>query len=237
MKKLIVIGIIAMMITGLSVAANAMAGTVLNLQPQNDNGSVQTVLVGWMTDPLTSNLGTDDLDYDNTLGAGQPDQILTRVQNALIGSRVKQDYRAPILGESDFQIWEIRTQVGNNPSHTAATFGLKAWFGDYPATNSAFWILNGNFTTQQACLDAIAGGSSVIAKLDGTNQSYDSGASTWNINAPVYNEDLEAWTTPYTRFTVYAGYQAPLTTPEPGSMLAMFSGLVGLVGFGIRRRK
>ncbi len=25
--------------------------------------------------------------------------------------------------------------------------------------------------------------------------------------------------------------------PEPGSMLAMFSGLVGLVGFGIRRRK
>ncbi len=27
------------------------------------------------------------------------------------------------------------------------------------------------------------------------------------------------------------------TVPEPGSMVAMFSGLVGLVGFGIRRRK
>ena len=25
--------------------------------------------------------------------------------------------------------------------------------------------------------------------------------------------------------------------PEPGSMVVMFSGLVGLVGFGIRRRK
>lgn len=29
----------------------------------------------------------------------------------------------------------------------------------------------------------------------------------------------------------------PGVVPEPGSMLAMFSGLVGLVGFGIRRRK
>jgi hypothetical protein len=27
------------------------------------------------------------------------------------------------------------------------------------------------------------------------------------------------------------------SVPEPGSMLAMFSGLVGLVGFGTRRRR
>lgn len=33
------------------------------------------------------------------------------------------------------------------------------------------------------------------------------------------------------------GEAATIITPEPGSMVAMFSGLVGLVGFGIRRRK
>ncbi len=32
-------------------------------------------------------------------------------------------------------------------------------------------------------------------------------------------------------------FGAPVITPEPGSLVAMFSGLVGLVGFGIRRRK
>jgi hypothetical protein len=31
--------------------------------------------------------------------------------------------------------------------------------------------------------------------------------------------------------------EIPTTTPEPGSLVAMLSGLVGLVGYGIRRRK
>lgn len=35
----------------------------------------------------------------------------------------------------------------------------------------------------------------------------------------------------------YFVLEASTSTPEPGSMLAMLSGLVGLVGFGIRRRK
>lgn len=35
----------------------------------------------------------------------------------------------------------------------------------------------------------------------------------------------------------YTISDAPANTPEPGSMLALASGLVGLVGFGIRRRK
>jgi hypothetical protein len=35
----------------------------------------------------------------------------------------------------------------------------------------------------------------------------------------------------------YSITDAPVDTPEPGSMMAMASGLVGLLGFGIRRRK
>lgn len=44
--------------------------------------------------------------------------------------------------------------------------------------------------------------------------------------------NLDDWRDGY-MFRVYA---TP-TVPEPGSMLALFSGLIGLVGFGIRRRK
>lgn len=35
----------------------------------------------------------------------------------------------------------------------------------------------------------------------------------------------------------YKYFMLEATVPEPGSMVALFSGLVGLVGFGIRRRK
>jgi len=38
-----------------------------------------------------------------------------------------------------------------------------------------------------------------------------------------------------THFQLYQGTAG--TVPEPGSLVAMFSGLVGLVGYGIRRRK
>lgn len=43
--------------------------------------------------------------------------------------------------------------------------------------------------------------------------------------------NLDDWRDGY-MFRVYA-----TPVPEPGSMLAMFTGLIGLVGFGIRRRK
>jgi hypothetical protein len=33
------------------------------------------------------------------------------------------------------------------------------------------------------------------------------------------------------------GYEAPVVTPEPGSIMALGSGLIGLAGFAIRRRK
>ena len=76
-------------------------------------------------------------------------------------------------------------------------------------------------------------------------------------NLKVWLQDIEGnviWEVPYetsgsittpvfsTTFA-YDGTSIPLQlvasadVPEPGSMLAMFSGLVGLVGFGIRRRK
>jgi len=49
------------------------------------------------------------------------------------------------------------------------------------------------------------------------------------------------WYSTTNKFSMTSGtsgvYVAPASVPEPGSLLAMLSGLVGLVGFGIRRRK
>jgi len=53
-------------------------------------------------------------------------------------------------------------------------------------------------------------------------------------NSPAIDTGIDTGLIPFSGSAPDIG---AFETPEPGSMLAMFSGLVGLVGFGIRRRK
>ena len=58
--------------------------------------------------------------------------------------------------------------------------------------------------------------------------------------AVILNEDMTDRTTKTFWFSsaeTYGFALRPASVPEPGSLLALFSGLVGIVGFGIRRRK
>jgi hypothetical protein len=259
MQKLIVLGIIVMMITGCSVAANAYAGVLLNLQPVASTGSFQTCQIGWYTDnaqlgggvPTVD--GVDTSDYKNT-NPSNSNLIEMDVVDPAIGTGTWQDdYKAPITVTDDSQakIWRLKNYIANNPDEVGATIGLTASFvpGYLPmpsAPTSAFYILDGNFSTQAACRTAIGynsgtgkytdTGAAILAKLTSANAAggYNSGATTWSIGVPVLNEDEGTYSTPTRYFTVYA---IGLQVPEPGSLLAMFSGLIGLVGFGIRRRK
>lgn len=63
-----------------------------------------------------------------------------------------------------------------------------------------------------------------------------SNATTYTQVAPAGKYTLPVFKSE-TPGAVGQGYILEVTVPEPGSMIAMLSGLVGLVGFGIRRRK
>lgn len=60
--------------------------------------------------------------------------------------------------------------------------------------------------------------------------------SSGNLTNPWFKADLPAFKTG-TPLGAGQGYILAMEIPEPGSMVAMLSGLVGLVGFGIRRRR
>jgi hypothetical protein len=262
MQKLIVIGIIVMMITGCSVAANAYVGVALNVRPVADIGSYHTPQVGWLTDISLNNTnagattdGTDTSDYADS--GSVPSGVLELDDvNSGIGSRVQYDYRAPITNLTQTEIWRFKATVSNpdaSGQYIGASFGLECLFALQP-TNQAFYILNGNFSTLAAVQTAIGyngtthvytdTGTAILACLvpavRGVDHPKDIAASTgftsaagaYSLGVPIHDEGEDTWSVPSKYFTVFA-----LQVPEPGSLLAMFSGLIGLVGFGIRRRK
>lgn len=66
------------------------------------------------------------------------------------------------------------------------------------------------------------------------------GATAGSAASPWFSYDLPIvrTNTPNAGGTYVFGFTAgEMSVPEPGSMVAMLSGLVGLVGFGIRRRR
>lgn len=252
MKKLIVVAIIAMMITGLSVAANAYAGVTLNVAPVTNAGSFQTVQLGWMTqDAMVGGVPTTnakDLSVDGANGlTAMAGQVEMDILNSVIASsKVNGDWRAPVVDvPTNTQVWRLKVTVPTYPVdefdqtlYEATPFGIDAYFNPGMGLAGAkMYLLNGNFTTA-----ALAKAATLTSALLWTAPLGDAGhfttlANAFTIPVPVYDADNDVWitTAAFKSFTVYA--EGAPSVPEPGSMLAMFSGLIGLVGFGIRRRK
>jgi len=131
----------------------------------------------------------------------------------------------------------------------------KQWVTTGPST----WLL-------EAWAPSAFEGSAITLRLWGTTASTNKPTGTWTVTK-VYDPVLNSWArTPLgtincntitsagstaspwfmttltlsktdAPYTATNGYLIELSIPEPGSMLAMLSGLVGLVGFGIRRRR
>jgi len=257
MKKLLVIGIIAMMITGLSVAANAFAGTVLSLEPIFDGGSFQQVFVGWYTDKGdgAASLDTYDLSDLGSSLVAMPGQLrfdLGTISGAPgdLGTP-NADFKAPNLAAAQVNAkrWVVSAKIETNPDHVGGPFGIKATFNPgFGPTGSEFYIFAGSVSLANCKLWS-ADPAKYVAKMGVGSTGWSSSATQWAMAAPasgtVWDDSLNdgeggeatTWgTNPVQSFTVYAQW-APAGVPEPGSMLAMLSGLVGLVGFGIRRRK
>lgn len=215
MKKLIVIGIVATMVMGLAGAASAALDTVWAMQLRVTSPVIGGLTAGVVT--LGTRVGALDtyttaLSEDGVLlpATGTPAELISTLVPA---QRTNKDQRAPLLA-GQTKTWNLSLYiVGGAPG------GIK---------------LDG-WMVPTAMLDLSTG-------VDP------------NIVVTLKQGDTILWTVPYSvsgtsalpTFTHNFAYDgtpialqlvATAPVPEPGSMVALFSGLIGLVGFGIRRRK
>jgi len=110
-------------------------------------------------------------------------------------------------------------------------------YADTPVTLTA-WNVN---------FDAISGPGTTIKLMNGSSTlwTFTPGALgtaanpnyTTTISFTDPNGDVAGVGTGYSQSLKLVATYSVVSTPEPGSMVAMLSGLIGLVGYGIRRRK
>lgn len=239
-SRMIVITLLAGIVALVPVAASAYEGVVLNLQPVSDGGSVQTVQLGYYTDDGTGNPSTNDYDGCDMESSpfAMPGMIQMDIVNPVIGFGLAQsDFRAPNGNPGDpAQIWRLSTCIPMSFG-MGAQFSLDMSFSDgfTPSGQSpAFYILDGDFSTEAECLAAID--TNLICMLSGDVTSFAGG--NFSIPDPEFDCETGMFTTPSYNFTVYSCSPAgAAAVPEPGSLLALFSGMVGLVGYGVRRRR
>lgn len=114
---------------------------------------------------------------------------------------------------TDPKAWTLALWSGNDYGYDKAT--LKIWL------NNASGFTPGNWTLQDAVTGKVYWSGDVTSVGSKTNSILSIEFDTPKTATPNAEAIGLVWT----------------SVPEPGSMLAMLSGLVGLVGFGIRRRK
>ena len=234
MKKLLVIGIVAVMMMGLAVAANATGDAWFVYMHV---GLDTSALDGAADSKFGVNTRTTSQVSNNTSGgysSAVPELWYSDATYALPAD--------PNVNDRYYQVVWAKSKLAANVYQTGLTYnlrlvanaGTKAYLTAWnPTGTSADWdgtkfgyltlfeVVNGKLANPYS-FDKNANGSN-----DGTGMSGTYFQKQYTIGASGYQD-----------FVLLASATNPiLTTPEPGSMLAMLSGLVGLVGFGIRRRK
>ena len=238
MKKLIVIGIAAMMVMGL--AGLASAGPIdaqwgINLQAYNQNGeySQGTAIFGTKTGATDGYTtagsvqtgivnGFTPADGDALLAPQDPDLTLIGVYTKVLkqASAIKMtagDIRAPIVG-GVHTIWQFFVTAGSGSYDIGGSTAFTLYVRK-PA--DAQWNNDGTVQMQIYSVPAFGGARTLL----------------WDSRATAAGDPLLIWTSP-AQEAGGGSYKFELdAVPEPGSILALASGLVGLIGFGIRRRK
>jgi len=219
MKKLIVIGIVAAMVMGLAAAASAFtANDTWYVQLRAENGGVcqGTITAGTKPGASDDYVQVEDTGFPGAVsGAGEI--IMTDLgAPGIPDGRCNKDVRAPML-VNQVKIWDMMAYINGQ---SAGTLTIKAWVSSSgKITSPDFYV---------ALYDGVVtAGNYKSAKPVWVAPLNASGSST----APQYTAVVSV--DGYKRYTLVCSTQIP----EPGSMAAVLSGLVGLVGFGIRRRK
>jgi len=217
MKKLFVLGIVLAMVMGLAAMAGAYeVGVTVSV-----GSAVSSVLMGDYIDPADGNVG-----FQAPLGAS----LGLGVAEIGGGSTIYSD--AYDLNHAASTPWDIYVWGSGGLATTSTSIGIfltddglqfPAPDGTVTPIASTTWKVV-DLTTSQTV--GTAKFTTIASASDGIHYS---GVVT--LGALSIAGTTQATAEHLQLETVVA------STPEPGSMVALFSGLVGLVGYGIRRRK
>jgi len=233
MKKLIVMGIVAMMVMGLAGTVLAAVDTdwYVNMRATS-NATSLTASMGSAKYGTKATGATDGLDTSPTDAKYGSQLSATTAEidcvNGAGNDRYMTDQRAPVGAVE--KVWNLKVYAGDS---FASTIYLTMWnptAGDIDPAEG--------FTVKLYSVSAFGGERTEITPsldlaLNGTfSTSTGISGNKVQTSMPFTLGQAGDATHPY----LFELVAAP-AVPEPGSMLAMFSGLIGLVGYGIRRRK
>lgn len=246
MKKVIVLGVVLAMALGLSVAANAEfvkdTDWSINMQIGNNTWAATPPPGNWGASAAAISIGNASTPSAVNGSAYTSTTATIRDLSAVGGGSGLTTNLKAALDQTDAvqtQVWDnLKLWVGSG--YTSTTLSLKIWTIGVSANGPNLKLevtqalAGSGFEVGQVIFDT----ASTVFAAD-TSKRYPWTTINLYPNLSVLKTGTSA-DNPAVTFRLVATTPASgpvVITPEPGSMLAMFSGLVGLVGFGIRRRK
>lgn len=207
MKKLIVLGIIATMVMGMAVAASAAIDDTWAVTMKAFNGNGQSGSQCVANTKVGASDAYTIVASEDGTGPVQAGN-LALIYSSIIPDLCVKDTRAPfVVGE--VKVWNYITRLADN---SQGPIRIDMWVA--------------------SIIDPSTGGDPDLL------------VQVFKGEDLLWTAPLGVQTTSKTPMYTYNGMAGDSLTlvastivPEPGSMVALFSGLVGLVGFGIRRRK
>ncbi len=210
MKKIIVLGLVLAMVMGLAAMASASeTDWVVLLRAGNLSGT------SWVGSAAMNTYGVTTSALSGSYAdAGAATWVSTTIgfyttdTSYVYGTRKYQSCDT----EKKVYTWNLKLKAGDSWSPTT-TFNL--YYASPVALPGGDWklTLSNGETTYVLPNPPTNGGTTASFYTFATGLTMNPGESAWTL---TMEESV---------------------VPEPGSMLAMLSGLVGLAGFGIRRRK
>jgi len=244
MKKLIVFGIVAVMLMAMGVVAQATTPAwVVSVAATSDMDAVTgqsyaSIGLTTLASDVTGTFATGsyaptkaEVDYDSSSVPGT--QVFNGTVDRIYNAKLSTSDPGIIPGNNQETIWYFQATNTNADAPmyvtawnlSTANYKMAAGLGYsvsmYELTGQGGSIVaNSGYTFTNGVTAASYGKWAAGTGVSGTYNQ-------WTIGAGVNNVEY---------FEIVA--QGPIVpTPEPGSLVALFSGLVGLVGYGIRRRK